>query len=106
MFVKFYVPSKDSQGQALADNERNSALESVAIAMSMKFGGATATDGQGYYITKAGQLIAEDIKILASYTDAIDDSIRAEIRAIARIVKVNLRQESIMLEFGDAAEFI
>ena len=106
MYVKFYVPSKDSQGQALADNVRNAALETVAIAMSTKFGGATATAGHGYYVTKAGQLIAEEIRILSSYTDAIDDGIKAEIRAIARIVKADLRQESIMVEFGDAAEFI
>lgn len=106
MYVKFYVPSKDNKGQALADTERNSALESVARKFSAEFGGATLTAGQGYFLSASGQLIVENIQILASYTDTVNDSLKAEIRALADSIKANLRQESIMIEFGDTAEFI
>ena len=106
MNVKFYVPSKDNKGILLTESVRNSSLHSVATTLARKFGGATSTNGIGMFLSNTGDIIEEHVQILTSNVKRISLKDKREIRTLAQEVKKNLRQESIMIEFNDKAEFI
>lgn len=107
MKVSIYIGSKDYKGIPISDNDRNSTLLQCATVLSKKYGGATVQNSVGYYMSQElNSIMQEDIKILYSSTKKITYKDRKDIRALALDVKKNLRQESVMVEFGNSAEFI
>lgn len=106
MFVKFYFPSKDNKGRILDEKKANAEFNSVVTKFCENFGGATVTEGHGYFLSAEKSIIAEPVRIIASYTDTVTDTIKADISALASTVKAALCQESIMVEFAEKSEFI
>lgn len=104
--VSIYIGSVDGKGKPIESEVRNSSLLQCATVFSKKFGGATVQNSEGFYLNSEQNIIREDVKILYSSFKKLTRKDKKDIRALALDVKKNLRQESVMLEFGDKAEFV
>lgn len=105
--VSVYVPSTtnvDNPDHALSLR----VTSKVAKRLSQYFGGATCTDGQGYYVADDGALIVESVHIVSSIVS--DDALLVHVDHIdrlARMVKRAMSQESVLVEYTAAqARFI
>jgi len=106
MFVKFYFPSKDNKGRILDEKKANSEFNRVIAKFCEYFGGVTVTEGHGYFLSAEKSIIAEPVRIIASYTDTVTDAVKVDLCKLANKVKQILSQESLMIEFAEKAEFI
>lgn len=105
MKVSLYIPS-NSHGKILSKSVINSTLLTCASIFAKNFGGATVQNSVGFYMDSTDTIIQEDIKILYSNAKKISLKQKDIIRELGLIVKNSLRQESVMIEFGDTPEFI
>lgn len=97
--VAVYVPSTVDADHA-ADN--SAMVEYTAAELSRLFGGATAQPAAGYWLSEVHGLIAEAVTIV--YSNARPDDIEehaAEIAAIIRKIKHDLRQEAVSCEINN-----
>lgn len=96
--VELFLPSKDSLGNLLGDDERESVRYYVESELSRLFGGTTSTEGQGAWINSKGELMRERVTIIQSFAD--DEDARQnwdKVQNIAKYVKDALRQESVLV---------
>lgn len=94
--VKIYVPSTKNVKEAF--NAIEWIDRSLAL-FSKEFGGATATNALGAWVSHAGELIKENITMVFSY--ALQEQLNKSIQTIydfALEMKKQLGQESIALE--------
>ncbi len=97
MFDKFvgklYLPSVTRDGALINASQRERVLSLVCRTFSEKFGGATVTEGRGYYVNFDGNLVTEPVTIIETITDSDPSSI---LDNIADYVKETLRQECVL----------
>lgn len=105
--ISIYVPSTtdiDTDNQALSLR----VTSKVAHRLSRFFGGATMTDGNGYYVANDGKLVTERVHIVSSLAD--DDSLllhTSSVNRLANMIKRVMTQESVLVEITEAqARFI
>lgn len=95
--VAIYVPSTTDTDHP-TDNRQQ--VEEVAAKLSAMFGGATATEARGYWVSQSAGLVGENVTIVYSNAAAEDiESHAAEIVAICHKIKREMKQEAVSLEF-------
>lgn len=102
--VAIYVPSTTDTDHP-TDNRHQ--VEEVAAKLSAMFGGATATEARGYWVSQSAGLVGEAVTIV--YSNAAAEDIErhgAEIVSICQQIKENMRQEAVSLAIGDCLYII
>lgn len=105
-FVSIYIPGTKNVNERLTVKSQNVYARAAAAKLSSKFGGATSTNAQGYYVSDNGILIHERIIIVKSYHETPGPDALQFAESIARELKAELSQESVTVESNDGIEFI
>lgn len=102
--VALYVPGTIDVDHA-ADNKKY--VEHVASAFSAWFGGATASNASGYWLSDAAGLVREGVTIVYSYTtkSALEDRLE-DVVALAEQIRAELRQEAVSIELNNTLYLI
>jgi hypothetical protein len=104
-FVAVYVPSTiDVSVQASAELIQKVTAQ-VAAKLAGRFGGATQTTANGYWIADNGDLVREDINIVKAFYDDDDGALNYAIE-IAAEIKATLSQEAVTVETNDGIQFV
>ena len=103
----------DSMGDCLTDTKVTTAIDDTLSRLSDEFGGATLTFGKGAWIDDGGKLVKEDCVIFESYTErtmphtlASVTEISLAANTIAQLLRIDLRQTSVVLAIDGKHEFI
>lgn len=98
--VSIYVPTVDNAGAARAD-----VAERVAERVADLGGGATVTDGIGYWYGAESTRLHEPVRVVMAIV--ADDADLSPYRALAQHVKLKLAQESVLFTVAPiGAEFV
>jgi hypothetical protein len=101
--VKIYVPSTYNVDQPIDNTPYvNKSLEEF----SKMFGGATAIDGTGSWMSDDNQLIKEKVTIVYSFTEDLDKKTINQVVAYAKSLKEEMKQSSVSLEVNGKMYFI
>ena len=102
--VAIYVPSTIDIDKPVNNSEW---IEKTAVFFSDLFGGCTACDVSGYWITHEKQLIREKPVIIYSFTTE-EKAQEAETKIIEYVqeMKKEMRQECISVEYNNRLYFI
>ncbi|MCM3670938.1 DUF3574 domain-containing protein [Mesobacillus maritimus] len=101
--VKIYVPSTYNVDQPIDNTEYvNQALEEF----SSMFGGATAVDGTGAWLSDENELIKEEVTIVYSFAEDLDKKKINEVVSYAQSLKEEMKQSSVSLEVNGKMYFI
>ncbi len=106
--VAIYVPStKNSDNGKSASHFNNSDYVAIiAKFLSESFGGATAQDAFGYWMSPERGLESERVTIVYAYTRHLSRAKIQEIKAYCEMLKKELRQDAISLEINNKLMFI
>ena len=104
--VSLYVPSTHNVGEPLPAGKHEELVDEVASQFSRAFGGATATNGEGFYTAENGELIREHVTIVTSYHGLETADALAVVIPIARVIKFRYKQKSIAIETEQGIDFI
>lgn len=106
-FVAVYVPGTLDGNTPLADSVRIETVRKIARALSEKFGGATCTDGTGYWLSSSGYIVEERVTIVKSfYADDVSNDALDFTRALALDLKNGLLQEAVTIETESGIDFV
>ncbi|WP_420828830.1 DUF3574 domain-containing protein [Metabacillus dongyingensis] len=101
--VKIYVPSTYNVDQPIDNTPYvNKSLEEF----SRMFGGATAIDGTGSWLTDDNQLVKEKVTIVYSYAEDLDKKKINKAVTYAKTLKEEMKQSSVSLEINGKMYFI
>jgi hypothetical protein len=101
--VKIYVPSTYNVDQPIDNTPYvNKSLEEF----SKMFGGATAIDGTGSWLSDDDQLITENVTIVYSFAEDLDKKRINRVVAYAKSLKEEMKQSSVSLEVNGKMYFI
>jgi hypothetical protein len=101
--VKIYVPSTYDVDQPIDNTPYvNRSLETF----SKMFGGATAIDGTGAWVSDDEKLIKEKVTIVYSFADDLNKKSTNAVVAYAKTLKEEMKQSSISLEVNGKMYFI
>jgi hypothetical protein len=101
--VKIYVPSTYNVDQPIDNTPYvNKSLEEF----SKMFGGATAIDGTGSWLSDDDQLITENVTIVYSFAEDLDKKKINRVVAYAKSLKEEMKQSSVSLEVNGKMYFI
>lgn len=101
--VKIYVPSTYNIDQPIDNTPYvNKSLEEF----SRMFGGATAIDGTGSWLSDDNKLIKEKVTIVYSYAEDLDKTKINQVVDYAKSLKEELKQSSVSLEVNGKMYFI
>ncbi len=94
--VAVYVPG--TQG-ASAATDNTAQVRKIAAAMSGYFGGATAQQSTGYWMSERAGLVAESVTIVyAACTKAQRDAHLTQVLELAQDIKREMAQEAVSVE--------
>ncbi len=96
--VKLYVPTKDQNG-----NKVNYVplLKDVVANFCIHFGGATVYNAFGFSKNKEGQTIEERVNVIESYSSLSNiKKYRKDIGTLAKMIKIELNQDSVAYVIG------
>lgn len=102
--VAIYVPSTINVTEE-TDNRKQ--VLNVIRRLSEMFGGATASDAVGGWVSQSGEVIVEKVKVVYSFctTSQLKDRID-DILAICEDIKNEMKQEAVTLEINGQVKFI
>ena len=102
--ISVYVPATVNVNTEI-DNTQY--VELVARTLSNAFGGATATQAAGYWVSNDGSLVAEKTTLVFAYctTEAAEQYIDDVVRLCVKL-KHEMGQEAIALEYNGEMYFI
>lgn len=102
--VAIYVPSTVNIDVAIDNFDM---VEKTAIFLSDLFGGCTACDVSGYWITQEKQLVRENPVVVYAYTTE-DKAQEAEEKIISFVMemKKEMHQECISVEYNNRLYFV
>lgn len=101
--VKIYVPSTYDVDQPIDNTPYvNKTLEKF----SGMFGGATAVDGTGAWLSDDEQLVKEKVTIVYSFAEDLDKKKIKQVVDYARALKEEMKQSSVSLEVNGKMYFI
>jgi len=104
--VAIYIPSTTNHNVTASAEQIGKWTQSAKILLANLFGGFTATTGQGGYVSQKHGLIEESVTIVASFTDENGLTKMPEIRALARQIANDMKQEAVSVEFAGTLELI
>lgn len=105
-FVSVYVPGTFGLSGDLDPATKAKVTSETARRLSSAFGGATATNAQGYYVADNGELVVENVTIVKSYHDLDTAGALNIARNIAQWLKDTLQQELVSIETESGLEFV
>ena len=102
--VAVYVPSTVDVNQATDNAEQ---VDGTLRLLSSLFGGATAADAMGCWLSDAGSLIKERITVVYAYcsSDQIKEAIE-QVLSHAESIKQAMKQESVAIEVNGELYFV
>lgn len=101
--VKLYVPSTYNVDQPIDNTPYvNRTLEKF----SGIFGGATAIDGKGAWLSDEQKLVQEKVTIVYSFGEKLDNKTINQVVTYAKTLKEELKQSAISLEVDGKMYFI
>jgi hypothetical protein len=71
--------------------------------LSQEFGGSTATQGLGGWVSETQGLIKEDVTLVTSYANRLKKSSLEKVKAFALDMKSELKQEAVLVAVDGAA---
>ena len=97
--VSIYVPSTTAVSVSIDTSDW---VAKVAGTLSAYFGGATATEASGFWVSEASELIKEKVTIVYAYCTSEDLSLKREaVLALAEEMKQALKQEAVSVEINN-----
>lgn len=101
--IKIYVPSTYNVDQPIDNTPYvNQSLETF----SKMFGGATAVEGTGAWVSEDDQLVKEKVTIVYSFAEDLDKKSINAVVAYAKSLKEDMKQSAISLEVDGKMYFI
>lgn len=102
--VAIYVPSTTNVNEP-ADNRLQ--VLNVIKRLSTLFGGATASDAVGGWVSEQGETVIENVKIVYSFcsSDQLKDHF-SDILSICEQIKSEMGQEAVTLEINGQCKFV
>ena len=100
--VTVYVPSTQRDGSPVAD--RDVLLQDTIAALLDLCGGATVTDGVGYWQGEEG-LAVEHVSLVTSYCESLED-IAGEVIAVCQSLASRANQEAVSLALDNSLQFV
>ena len=102
--VAIYVPTTNNAVEACDNSEM---VKRVLMTLSNLFGGATATDAVGGWVSTEHGLITERVTIIYSFckSEAFASNIDA-ILELCETIKNEMNQEAVTLEYNGQVKFI
>lgn len=101
--VKIYVPSTYNVDQPIDNTPYvNQSLEKF----SEMFGGATAIDGTGAWLSDQDQLVKEKVTIVYSFAEDLDKKKINQVVEYAESLKEEMKQSSVSIEVNGKMYFI
>lgn len=104
--IKFYIPTTEDKSTAINDERIQSRVREVAGQLSEWYGGATSSEGVGYYKADDGQLITERVVVVACMTDKLRYEIVADLLKYASTRGHEWGQESMLVEISGTGYII
>ena len=102
--VSVYVPSTVNVSEQTDNTEQ---VKSVIRELSQLFGGATATQAVGGWVSESGETILERVTIVYSFCTS--EQLRQhfeDVYAIAQRIKKEMSQEAVTLEINGQVKFV
>ncbi len=93
--VTVYVPTRSHSGKDLS-NDASEYAERVAHSLSKVCGGATQTEGLGYWVGETG-LVTERVILVTAYADDSEAAVKEALR-LANWLREALNQEAVSVE--------
>ena len=103
-YVELTIPSLYGDGTPIPEENVTEATRAVAASFTDLFGGATVTDGTGYYKHDDGRLAVEDVRIVKAL--AFDGVPVETVRHVAGYLANRFQQETVLLNISGAGEVI
>jgi hypothetical protein len=101
--VKIYVPSTYDMDEPIDNTPYvNETLKKI----SEMFGGATAIDGTGSWLSDDNQLVKEKVTIVYSFAENLNKKNLKEVVDYARYLKEEMKQSSVSIEVNGKMFFI
>jgi hypothetical protein len=104
--VTLYIPSTKNVSEALAVSEKNSIIADALAFLSKQFGGATALEAKGAWISESGDLVTESVTLVYSFSGQFGETEHKIVWAYAEGLKEKLSQEAIAVEIDNKLYFI
>lgn len=104
--VSVYVPSTQNVNLKLAADAHKNILDSTLRFMSQLYGGATAVEARGAWVSDDGLLVIETVTVITSYTDKPDVAKQRRVRMWCEQIKHTLGQEAIAVEVDGEMFFV
>lgn len=102
--VSIYVPSTQNVNVPIDNSEQ---VRSVITELSRLFGGATATQAVGGWVSESGETILEKVTIVYSFCTS--EQLREhfeDVYGIAQRIKDEMQQEAVTLEINGQVKFV
>lgn len=105
--LQFFVPSTVQVSMSADLSLVCAAQDAIKRNFAMNFGGYTAYQVNGGYVTTNGELVCEPILIVETYTDNNDiDGLWEHLRKLAYAMRILLSQDSVLIRVNGQTEFV
>lgn len=102
--VAIYVPSTINVNEKIDNSEY---VISVIRELSSMFGGATASDAVGGWVSESGETVIERVKIVYSFCSSEQLNERFDdVYEICQRIKREMNQEAVTLEVNGQCKFV
>lgn len=101
--VKIYVPSTYNVDQPI---DNTPYVDKSLEKFSKMFGGATAIDGTGAWLSDDTKLVKEKVTIVYSFAEDLDKKKINQVVAYAKSLKEEMKQSSVSIEVNGKMYFI
>jgi hypothetical protein len=99
--MKIYIPSTTNQSTPISNEVRQLYIDDALNTFSGMFGGATAIDENGAWVDDNGELIKEDVTIVYSFVQNLNDKTIDNVVNYAGKIKKELSQSSVSIEINE-----
>lgn len=104
--ISIYVPSTYDVDKKASKSMIDNMINHVSEFLIKTFGGATATNAQGFYYSNEGKIVKENITILYSYAENIGEAEKDRARDVCKHIARVMKQESVSLEIDNTLDFV
>ncbi|MBM7587989.1 hypothetical protein JOC86_004564 [Bacillus pakistanensis] len=101
--VKIYVPSTYDMDEPI---DNTPYVNETLAKFSEMFGGATAIDGTGSWLSDDNELVKEKVTIVYSFAEDLNKKNLKEVVNYARYLKKEMKQSSVSIEVNGKMFFI
>ena len=102
--VSIYVPSTENVNKEVDNTEQ---VKNVIRELSVLFGGATASNAVGGWVSESGEIVIEHVTIVYSFCTSEQLNRHFEdIYAIAQRIKREMSQEAVTIEINGQVKFV